>query len=268
MKKEYYLQVWESFEAVRRKSPLVHNITNFVAMNNTANALLAAGASPVMAHAPEEVEEMVTLANALVINIGTLNAEWISAMQKAMVQAKVTQTPIVIDPVGAGATSFRTQTVKALLALATPAVIRGNASEIRSLVDTKVQTKGVESTDTTDAAVGSGLTLSKQYRCTVVISGETDYVINQNHILKVKNGSPMMTRITGMGCAATALIGAFVAVQENYFDAAVHAMGIMGVAGEVAALDARGPGSLEVAFLDRLYSLDKAILKKYLRVEA
>jgi hydroxyethylthiazole kinase len=248
-------KIWADIEAIRQTAPLIHNITNFVVMNNTANALLALGASPIMAHAIEEVEEVVAIASALVINIGTLSANWVEATEKAMLRAKALKKPIVFDPVGVGATSYRTLTARHLLASNTPTVIRGNASEISAILSENIQTKGVDSTHKSEVAIEVAKELANTYGCTIVISGATDFVINNNKTLKIENGHPMMARVTGMGCTATALIGAFLAVNPDALSAATRAMAVMGIAGEIAAETANGPGSMQIQFLDVLYNL-------------
>ncbi|MFB2875433.1 hydroxyethylthiazole kinase [Floridanema aerugineum] len=247
--------LWQDLISIRETTPLIHNITNYVVMNNTANALLALGASPVMAHALNEVEEMVNLAAALVINIGTLNNDWIAAMHKAMLSAKKLNKPIIFDPVGAGATSYRTETTKKLLNTATPTVIRGNASEIAAIAHQNIRTKGVDSTQDSQTVVTVAQTLANLYQCTVVISGAVDFVVSGKRIFQIENGHPLMSKVTGMGCTATALIGAFQAVNSDATIAATHAMAVMGIAGEIAAEKSTGPGSLQLNFLDALYNL-------------
>lgn len=247
--------LWQDLISLRETAPLIHNITNYVVMNNTANALLALGASPVMAQALNEVEEMVKLAAALVINIGTLNDDWVAAMHKAMLCAKKLNKPIIFDPVGAGATTYRTETTKKLLNIATPTVIRGNASEIAAISNQNITTKGVDSTQDSQTVVTVAQSLAKLYQCTVVISGAVDFIVSQKQIFQIKNGHPLMSKVTGMGCTATALIGAFQAVNSDATIAATHAMAIMGIAGEIAAEKSAGPGSLQLNFLDVLYNL-------------
>ncbi|MDB9312464.1 hydroxyethylthiazole kinase [Spirulina sp. CS-785/01] len=248
--------IWQDLQGVRQSVPLVHNITNYVVMNSTANALLAIGASPIMAHAVAEMEEMVSLASALVVNIGTLSDRWIEAMEKAMQQANAIQTPIVLDPVGAGATRYRTETLQHLLQQATPTVIRGNASEIGAVAASSCSTKGVDSTTSSDTMITVAQDLSTTQNCTVVVTGATDYIIQGDQVLQCKNGHPLMAKVTGMGCTATALIGAFLAVNNHPTLAAAHAIAVIGIAGEIAAETAKGPGSLQVHLLDALYNLD------------
>ena len=258
--------VWKDLDQIRKTAPLIHNITNFVVMNNTANALLALGASPVMAHAVNEVEEMVKLASALVVNIGTLSDDWVAAMQMAMLSAKQLHKPIVFDPVGVGATSYRTATARQLLDIATPTVIRGNASEISGILAENSTTKGVDSTEESTAAILAAQNISQYYNCTVVISGVIDFIVSQKQIFRVENGHPMMGKVTGMGCTATAIIAAFLAVNPNSVSAATHAMAVMGIAGEIAAEKATGPGSLQVQFLDTLYNLKIADIETRLKL--
>ncbi len=250
----------KDIEAIRTNSPLVHNITNYVVMNNTANALLSLGASPVMAHAIEEVADMVSFAGALVINIGTLSEKWIDAMRIAMKAAKSKNIPIVFDPVGAGATNYRTSTCLSLLEDNHPTIIRGNASEIMALVNAGQKTKGVDSTNTTDDALESAKLLAQRFDCVVSISGEIDYITDGETVNIVKNGTSLLTKVTGMGCTATAITGAFASVNKNYLEAATNAMALMGIAGEVAEKSSNGPGSLQINFLDTLYNIgDKEI---------
>jgi hydroxyethylthiazole kinase len=250
-------EIWLEVIKVRELSPLVHNITNYVVMNTTANALLAIGASPVMAHAEEEVADMVSIARALVINIGTLSAHWVRSMMKAADKASEVGIPIIVDPVGAGATNFRTQAAKELVEEFSPAVIRGNPSEIIALAMGKKGTKGVDSKDPSSAALSAGEMLAKKTGAVVCVSGEVDYVIGPTGLTAIKNGHPLMARVTGLGCTATALCGAFAAVNENYERATIAAMTVMGIAGEMAAGRASGPGSMQMHFLDALYQLSQ-----------
>ncbi len=252
----YYAEaIWSDVELIRQSAPLVHNITNFVVMNTTANALLAIGASPVMAHASQEVEEMTGLAGSLVLNIGTLSVPWVDAMILAGRQANNKAVPVVIDPVGAGATSFRDQSLQRILAAVRPSVIRGNASEIRALRYAEKGTRGVDSSLTSDQALESARALAETLQCVVCISGATDVIVSPRELIRVSNGHPMMARVTGLGCTATALIAAFSAVNPSPLHATAHAMAVMGIAGEMAAVQSPGPGSLQMHFLDALYML-------------
>ena len=246
--------------AVRTKSPLVHSITNYVVMNNSANALLSIGASPVMAHWKDEMEEMTAIAGALVINIGTLDTEWIEGMKAAGLAASRRGTPIVLDPVGAGATSQRTNAAWEIINLCHPTIIRGNGSEIMALVDANVKSKGVDSSASSDDALSAAMKLAADTGAVVVISGETDYITNGTDVFTVEGGNPIMTSVTGMGCTATALVGAFAAVESDPMVAATAAMAVMSLAGERAAVNARGNGSMQMHFLDELYNLTSETL--------
>lgn len=237
------------------KAPLVHNITNYVVMNNTANSLLAIGASPVMAHAVEEVADITTISSALVINIGTLSPKWVEAIEIAMQKANELNKPIVLDPVGVGASAYRTETSIKLAVNYKPAVIRGNASEIMALAQFSNSTKGVDSTVSSDNAVDAAKALSKNLNNTIVISGETDFIVTGDRVDKVTGGSAMMAKVTGMGCTATAIVGACLAISSDYHDAAIHAMQIMGKAGSAAEKMSNGPGSFQMNFLDALHQL-------------
>ncbi|MCL3780746.1 hydroxyethylthiazole kinase [Prolixibacteraceae bacterium JC049] len=250
--------ITQQLEQVRQKAPLVHNITNFVVMNNTANALLALGASPVMAHAVNEVTDMVNIAGALVINMGTLSEHWVEAMLAAGKQAKVNGTPVVFDPVGVGATPYRTEVAQKIIDVCQPSVIRGNGSEIMALLNSNTKTKGVDSTASSESAVDSAKELAGQTGAVVVISGSTDYITDGKEVLEVKNGDTMMTKVTGMGCTATAVIGAFVAAEKDCLKATFAAMAVMSIAGELAVKKSAGPGSLQMNFLDTIYQLSAA----------
>ena len=260
--------VWKDVAAIGDSQPLVHNITNFVVMNTTANALLAIGASPVMAHAQEEVEEMVSLAGALVINIGTLNKGWIRSMEMAAIRAAKLGIPVVLDPVGAGATAYRTETARHLIKVVKPALIRGNASEILALCNTGIKTRGVDSLADSNDALEAAKELAGQIDGVVVVSGETDFIIDQVKQISVLGGDPLMPRVTGLGCTASALCGAFLAINKDYFKAAAHAMAVMKAAGSLAGETARGPGSFQIAFLDVLHNLNKKRLFRLMGEDA
>ncbi len=239
---------------IRQTNPIVHNVTNLVVMQTTANVLLALGASPIMAHAANELLEISKLASALVINIGTLDDSWINAITTAQKNSLQKKIPVVFDPVGAGATSYRTDTAKKILNSGVD-ILRGNASEIMALVDTKIVTKGVDSQHQSETAIGAARALAEKYHCTVVISGATDIVVDPYREIYITHGTPLFTKVTGMGCSATALIGAFAAVNADYFLAATHAMSAFTIAGEIAAKKANGPGSFHIALLDALFLL-------------
>ncbi|HDI59143.1 MAG TPA: hydroxyethylthiazole kinase [Desulfobacteraceae bacterium] len=248
--------------AVRQHQPLIHNITNLVVMNVTANALLAAGASPVMAHSPDEVEEMVALARALVLNIGTLTSEWVATMIKAARKANALERPVVLDPVGAGATGLRTRAARQILEAAAVTVIRGNASEIMALDQGTATTRGVDSVHGVNDAAASAARLAQRLGVVVAVTGATDLVTDGAREVRVANGHPLMGRITGSGCTATALIAAFLAVDPDPLSAAATALAFFGLAGEQAGAAAAAPGSFQVALLDALYTLGPEALQE------
>lgn len=251
--------------AIREQRPLVHNITNYVVMNTTANALLAVGASPVMAHAAEEVAEFAAMSGSVVINIGTLSAPWVESMHLAASAAAKAGVPWVLDPVGSGATAYRTHTTKALLRHS-PAVIRSNASELLSL-EGRAGGRGVDSLHGSEAAVEAGRAVARELGTVVAVTGAIDYVISPTRTAALHNGHPMMGRVTGMGCMATAVVGAALAVQKDPFIAALAGLALMGVAGEWAAHRANGPGTFQLHFLDALYVIDRDELEHELRLE-
>jgi len=263
--------LWADVLAVRAQHPLVHSITNFVVMNFNANVLLAMGASPVMAHAHEEVADMAAIAQALVLNIGTLEPYWIEAMRQALAVATARGIKTVLDPVGAGATSYRNESIRVLLAQAMPSVIRGNASEIMSVAGTAAQTRGVDSGAAVTDALQSARALAQRTGGVVCVSGPVDHVMDATgRHASLSNGHEWMTRITGVGCSATAMIGAFCVVQPDPWRATVSAMAYLGVAGQVAAQDVMarglGVGSMQVALLDQLQLMDDITFVKHLHM--
>ena len=248
--------------AVRSQSPLVHNITNYVAMNIAANTLLAAGASPLMSFCPEEMDEIVAISSALVINIGCLDMQEIAAMRLAAAAAVRCAKPWVLDPVGAGASKLRTATALELITRYHPAIIRGNASEIMCLAGAAIASKGVDSSESSDNAVEAGKTLAQATGAVVSISGADDYVTDGFRVESIANGTPLMSKVTAMGCSASALTGAFAAVDKTAFDAALNAMAMMGVAGDIASRQGSpeagklGTGTFAVRFIDALSTFD------------
>ena len=264
--------LWEDVLSVRAQSPLVHNITNFVAMNFNANMLLALGASPVMAHAIEEVEEMASISGALVLNIGTLEEDWIRVMILAKKRTRLKGIPVILDPVGAGATIYRNHCVAELLSSDPPNIIRANASEIMSVAGLSVLTKGVDSSASSDHAIEAAITLARKIDGVVCISGQIDHVIDaRGWHATLSNGSQLMTKVTGVGCSATAMIGAFSAVQPDWFRATVAAMAYLGVAGEIAERKTKiaggGSGSYQINLLDAVDMLDREIFIKTVSLE-
>jgi hydroxyethylthiazole kinase len=251
----------DSLRRLREAKPLVHQITNYVVMNETANATLALGALPVMAHAREEVGELAPLANALVLNIGTLSPAWVEAMVIAGQAANRAGTPVVLDPVGAGATAYRTDTAKRLLDEVEVAVLRGNAGEVATLVGAQAEVRGVES-------IAAGLEPGELAReaarslgVVASVTGPVDHVSDGERTIAVENGHPLLASITGTGCMSSAITGCFLAVRpDEPLAAAAEALVAFGVAGEDAAVGARGPGSFHVALYDALAALDPGTL--------
>jgi hydroxyethylthiazole kinase len=252
---------------IRERKPLVHQITNFVVMNETANATIAVGALPVMAHALQEVEEMARAASALVLNLGTLSDEWVEAMLVAGKAANRAGVPIVLDPVGAGATAYRTETAQTLVRELSPAVVRGNAAEIATLAGQQAEIRGVEAVG---AAAGPELAqqAARALGCVAAVTGAVDHVSDGNRTLAIANGHELMATVTGTGCMATAITGCFLGVRgDQPFEAAAEALVAFGVAGEDAAKVASGPGSFHVALYDALYDLDPGTIDSRARVQ-
>jgi hydroxyethylthiazole kinase len=253
--------------ALREKKPLIHNITNYVVMNYTANALLAMGASPVMAHAQNEVEDMVAFAGALVLNIGTLTDDWISSMIKAGKKASQLDTPIILDPVGSGATPLRTNSAKSIISQTKIKVIRGNASEILSLRDENSKTKGVDSIHSVEEAAEAARNLADELHTTLAITGPVDLITDGKRVLRVSNGHPLMGYVTGTGCTATATIGAFLAVVNDPLSATATALSFFGLAGEIAAETASAPGTFMIQMLDALYTITPERLREGCKIQ-
>ena len=256
----------ENLKKVREKKPLIHNITNYVVMNTTANALLACGASPVMAHAQEEVMEMVSFAGALVLNIGTLTPYWIDSMLKAGKRANELNVPIILDPVGSGATTLRTESAKRLMNELTIRVVRGNASEVLSLAREGSRTKGVDAMHAVDEAAEAAKGLARELNTTLAITGPVDLITDGNRTYRVSNGHELMGYVTGTGCTATVITGAFLAVDNDAVQATTTALAYYGLAGEKAAVKAQAPGSFQVALIDALFTIDGKQLEQGARI--
>ncbi len=261
-----------ALERVRSRRPLVHNITNFVVMNTTANALLALGASPIMAHSPEEVEELVRAADALVVNIGTLDSSFIYSMIKAVSAAKELGKPVVLDPVGAGATRLRTRTALHIVSLGGVSVVRGNFGEISALAGEVGMTRGVEASAYDELRARELATeVSRKFGTVVAVTGRVDYVSNGREVYSVEPNSAVVEgvigRVTGLGCIVTALIGAYLAVEEP-LKAAIAGIATFKVAAEKAAEESPYPGSFHVKLYDWLYRLDGDLLARYAKVRS
>jgi hydroxyethylthiazole kinase len=257
--------VYAALEDMRAKRPLVQNITNYVAMTVSANVLLALGASPAMVHAVEEVEDFVAIADALAVNIGTLSPPWVEAMRAAVKRANALGKPWVLDPVGCGATAYRTQVAGELAGLK-PSVIRGNASEIMSLAgQVGAGAKGVDSTTPAEYATSAAAALAQRTGSIVAITGETDYVSDGTTLIAVRAGHALMPLSTALGCSLSAVSAAFTAVRPPR-EAAVAALAVFGAAGSIAAERCRGPGHLPAEICDALHRMDRATLAAHARL--
>jgi hydroxyethylthiazole kinase len=252
---------------LRKRKPLIHQITNYVVMNETANATLALGALPVMAHAREEVEEMVGLAGALVLNIGTLSPHWVDAMLVAGRAANAGNVPVVLDPVGAGATRYRTDTARRLLDEVKVTVLRGNQGEIATLVGVTAEVRGVESIGVGGEPADLARAAARNLGLVASVTGVIDHVSNGKDVLAVANGHELLAVVTGTGCMSSAITGAFLAAKpQDPLAAAAEALAAFGVAGEDAARDAKGPGSFHVGLYDALAALDPETLDGRARI--
>jgi hydroxyethylthiazole kinase len=261
------LATGESLRRIREQKPLVHQITNYVVMNETANATLALGALPVMAHAREEVEQMASAASGLVLNIGTLSAAWVESMLMAGRAANRAGVPVVLDPVGAGATDYRTEAAHRIAREVDLAVVRGNAAEVATLAGRRAEIRGVESIGAAEDPAELARAAAQALGCTVAVTGPVDNVSDGDRVLAVANGHELLGMVTGTGCMSTAMIGCFLAVRES-FEAAAEALVAFGVAGEDAARGARGPGSFHVGLYDALANLEPGTLDDRARVTA
>mgnify|MGYP001251471142 CR=1 FL=1 len=243
---------------VRERRPLVHHITNTVTINDVANVTLALGAAPVMAHAPEEVEEMVAAAGALALNIGTLTVQTVDAMMLAGRRANAMGIPVILDPVGAGATAFRTAQAERLLGGLRIACIRGNAGEIAALAGHAGGVRGVDATGRVEAVDRLARDLARRTGAAVVATGVVDVLTDGDRVVRIENGDPLLAGITGSGCMATAAIAAMAAVEADPLLAAAAGLLCFEVAAEHAAETAAGPGTFRVRLLDALARLDAA----------
>ena len=263
--------VADTLERLRARGPLVHSITNLVVTNSTANALLAVGASPAMVESAEEAGPFARIADALVVNLGTMSVERARGMHAAASAAREAATPWVLDPVAVGALQFRSTVALELLAHR-PQAIRGNASEVLALDallagEAMVAGRGVDAAHESGSALQAARRLARRSGAVVTVSGPVDLVTDGGRVAGINNGHPLMTRVTGLGCTATALIGACLAVEPDPFAASVHGMTLIGLAGELAAERARGPGSLQVELLDALHGLDRPTILARARLE-
>jgi hydroxyethylthiazole kinase len=257
-----------TLRALREQKPLVHQITNYVVMNETANATLALGALPVMAHAREEVEEMAGIASSLVINIGTLSDHWVDSMLLAGAAATKRRIPVVLDPVGAGATEYRTATARRILEHVGVTVLRGNAGEVATLVGAKAEVRGVESIGAGMEPAALARTAARELGVVASVTGPVDHVSDGDRVLAVSNGDVLLSTVTGTGCMSSALTGCFLAASpDEPLHAAAQALAAFGVAAEDAARGADGPGSFHARLYDALYRLDPDTLDARVRID-
>ena len=257
----------QTLRRLRERKPLVHQITNYVVMNETANATLALGALPVMAHAREEVEEMVGLAGALVLNIGTLSPHWIDAMLLAGKAANARDVPVVLDPVGAGATRYRTDTARRILDEVKVTVLRGNQGEVATLVGVDAEVRGVESIEVGGDAADLARAAARSLSLVASVTGPVDHVSDGDRVLAIANGHELLAAVTGTGCMSSTITGCFLTAKPvPPLEAAVEALATFGVAAEDAAVVAKGPGSFHVALYDALAALDPETLDGRARI--
>ncbi len=260
--------VWEGLERVRVCGPLVLSVTNYVAANLNANGLLAVGASPVMTHQAAEIEDLTAISGAVVCNMGVPAGGLPEAIYTAAECSRRLSKPLIFDPVGAGASGYRNRVCEKLFQAASPDVIRGNGSEIIALAGQSGATKGVESTQGALEARSEARGLAERYGCVVCVSGEVDLVTDGKREIMISNGNAMMPLITGLGCTATALVGAFCAVAEDTAEAVAAAMTVLAVAGEMAADHAAGPATLQIGIIDALYVMTEKDVRTRARISA
>jgi hydroxyethylthiazole kinase len=246
----------KNLNTIREKKPLIHSITNFVVMNETANATLCIGALPIMSHAAEEVEEMVGIASALVLNIGTLTPDWIDAMELAAKRANQKRIPVILDPVGAGATRLRIESSKRLLENTKISIVRGNLGELAALIGVKSEVRGVESIGASETPQQVAARFSATYGCTAAITGVVDVISDGKRTAKINNGHTLMGKVVGTGCMSNVIIASFAAVDEDPYSATVSGLISFGIAGELAAeVSGNKPGTFHTELYNALYTI-------------
>ncbi|MFW2491077.1 hydroxyethylthiazole kinase [Clostridium chromiireducens] len=268
MSNEIVIKIGNLLDEVRNKKPLVHNITNYVTVNDCANILLAIGASPIMADDIKEAADITKISSALVLNIGTLNERTIESMIASGKKANELNIPVVFDPVGAGASEFRNATTKRILDEVKISVLRGNMSEIKFISGLESSTKGVDASESdTKTGNNEGINVAKnlanRLKCTVAITGATDIISDGERVAILENGTKMLSNVTGTGCMTTSLIGAFCGAGSDYFLGAVSGITSMGIAGEIAFEKAGqiGTGSFHIAIIDAISNLTSEVIK-------
>jgi len=250
---------------LRERRPLIHHFMNFVVMNDAANVTLAIGASPIMAHAKEEVEELASKANALYINIGTLDEYWVESMIIAGKAANRNNVPVLLDPVGAGATRYRTETVKRILSEVEVSVVKGNGGEMLSLAGITGGVKGVDSV--ASANLDTAVKVAEEYGVTAVVTGPWDYVSDGKRGVIVKNGTPLLQYVTGSGCMVGSVIASFMAINRDFVKASVEGLVAFEIAAEKAEVRSKAPGTFKQYLIDELYNLTGDDYVKMAKVE-
>ncbi len=261
------MDIIENLQKIREQKPLIHHITNWVTIYDCANVVRATGGLPVMAHAPEEVEQMTSISSALVLNIGTLTLDLVESMILAGRKANEKNMPIVLDIVGAGATDLRTEKANEILNKVNVSILKGNSSEIGTIAGAEAETKGVEAISVKGDLLEIAKKLAGEKNLTVVITGKEDIISNGRDVYICKNGHPMMGCFVGSGCMASSVIGTFAAVEKDFALASSNALSFFGIAGELAAEEARGPGSYKIALMDEIFNIDENKIKKMAKLE-
>lgn len=273
MKREYTMISSKQFlENIKNKSPLVHHITNYVTVNDCANATLAIGASPIMTAQIEELEDIISISSALVVNIGTMDK--IEAFLTAPKIANAKNVPVILDPVGAGASKKRNEVIENMLINSKFAVIKGNLSEILSIAGISANTKGVDVSEE-DKNTGImktsqiAMKLAKTYNSVIIVTGKDDIVADENNAYKISNGVAYMSKITGTGCMSASILGSFIGANEDYLTSSIIAISTMGIAGELAYEKTKniGSGSFRVSLIDNLSMMNEKIFEKYAKIE-
>jgi hydroxyethylthiazole kinase len=262
-----YIDVFELLDTVKTKKPLIHHLTNWVTIYDCAAVVKTLGASPVMAHAQEEVAHMTRLASALVLNIGTLTMDMVEAMKCACRSAHKKGIPIIFDACGAGATTLRDEVSQEFLSEVKIDIVKGNASEIARLSGEDIITQGVDSTDVKKDMVIASRSIAKKYGCCVVVTGKEDIVVDEHKGYLVKNGTLLMSAVVGTGCMAASIIGTFAAIEKDFVVAATAGLVCFEVAAECAAQLSAGPGTFKVKLYDALFTLDKATIDERQKIE-
>lgn len=261
------MDIIENLRKVREQKPLIHHITNWVTIYDCANVVRVTGGLPVMAHAPEEVEQMTSISGALVLNIGTLTVDLVKSMILAGRKANEKNIPVILDIVGAGATDLRTGKANEILDSVNVSILKGNSSEIGTIAGARAETKGVEAISVEGDLTEISKKLAREKNLTVVITGREDIISNGRDIYACKNGHPMMGSFVGSGCMVSSVIGTFAAVEKDYALSSANALCFFGIAGEIAARTAKGPDSYKVILMDEIFNINENKIRKMTRLE-